>query len=110
MDKLGFLYALLVAGLIAAIAIVAVSDSAGAHGSCRTHHSCQTTDGSHDRDRDGIGCESLPKCVTRTTRPRTTPPPKVRTTVVSTEKPAQEEKAVTASLAPVAWRGGWGDV
>ena len=36
-------------------------DQVSAHGTCSTHHQYRVYDGTHDRDGDGVGCESLPE-------------------------------------------------
>ncbi|MCY4617195.1 MAG: DUF1524 domain-containing protein [Chloroflexi bacterium] len=49
--------ALVVAGLGVWLAI----DLALSHGTCSTHHEYRVYDGTHDGDRDGVGCETLPE-------------------------------------------------
>lgn len=47
---------------------------AGAHGTCADHQ-YQTTDGTHDTDNDGIGCESLPPAPSSSPSPSPAPAP-----------------------------------
>ena len=49
--------ALVVAGLGVWLAI----DLALSHGTCSTHHEYRVYDGTHVRDGDGVGCETLPE-------------------------------------------------
>src|SRR5688500_15707383 len=58
-----------VAVAAALVGMFLLTPSAGAHGTCKDNHSYQTTDGTHDSDGDGIGCEDLPP------RPSSSPPP-----------------------------------
>jgi hypothetical protein len=79
----------LAAGIFVAVTVL-IASPAGAHGTCADHQ-FQTTDGSHDADNDGIGCESLPAGPSSSPAPAPAPapappppPPAPTTTVPST--------------------------
>ncbi len=47
--------------VIAGVGIWMAAEIASGHGSCSTHHMYRVYDGTHDRDGDGVGCETLPE-------------------------------------------------
>jgi hypothetical protein len=63
----------LAAGMCVAVTVL-MAGPAGAHGTCADHQ-FQTTDGSHDADNDGIGCESLPQGPSSSPAPAPAPAP-----------------------------------
>ena len=65
--------ALIVAGLSSWFVVEQVSG----HGTCSTHHQYRVYDGTHDRDGDGVGCETLPE-------PPGGPPASIPTTTTTT--------------------------
>lgn len=52
---------LIVGLLVLSVGIWLASEITSGHGTCSTHHMYRVYDGTHDRDGDGIGCESLPE-------------------------------------------------
>jgi hypothetical protein len=71
-----------IAGICIAVAVL-LAGPASAHGTCADHQ-YQTTDGSHDADNDGIGCESLPAGPSSSPAPAPAPPPAPTTTAPTT--------------------------
>ncbi|MCY3570838.1 MAG: DUF1524 domain-containing protein [Chloroflexi bacterium] len=55
------LFALGLALVLAGLGLWFLLDQASAHGTCSTHHQYRVYDGTHDRDGDGVGCETLPE-------------------------------------------------
>ena len=63
-----YLYHAIVVALLAMISVGVVS----AHPTCAGHQ-FQTTDGTHDGDKDGVGCERLPPAPARSAAPAAQP-------------------------------------
>jgi len=55
------LFGLALAVVVAALGLWFAADQASGHGTCSTHHQYRVYDGTHDRDGDGVGCETLPE-------------------------------------------------
>lgn len=55
------LLALGLALILAGLGFWFLLDQVSAHGTCSTHHQYRVYDGTHDRDGDGVGCETLPE-------------------------------------------------
>ena len=55
------LFGLALALVVAGLGLWFAGDQASGHGTCSTHHQYRVYDGTHDRDGDGVGCETLPE-------------------------------------------------
>ncbi|MDE2746375.1 MAG: DUF1524 domain-containing protein [Chloroflexota bacterium] len=55
------LFGLALALIVTGLGFWFTVDQASGHGTCSTHHQYRVYDGTHDRDGDGVGCETLPE-------------------------------------------------